>query len=619
MRHIWLVVFLAAASCSTSTTPPPAALPAIVELPASGAFGNVAVGSTSTQILTISPASGLQNDTITAVGIVGTCPDFTVTASGLPAMVFTECDGDTGGQGYGCSGFVSQSYSFTVGFAPATEGDASCVVQLTIDGGTRTIPVTGTGVEPPIDAQIAPSNTFDFGTVRVGKSATTPFVIRNAGTGTMILTSATVTAGGSNFTIDGPAIAGTQIGAGSSATDTISCSPTDTVPYQGAVAVVTNDPAKPNLALALACTGIQSSVEVNNDQPITLPATRVGDTTTMSVTILADTLPLDISSATVTGDGLSVSAPGQTSLDAGDSTTVTLTWTPTQGSADVDGGLTITPGSGEGSARTVGVHGAALPVHMSVTPDGGVDFGPVCAGHQVTKQFSVGADQAGGFTLVHVETTTPFAIGDGAGSAVALPVDIAGGVGSAIAFAVTASPTAGIESSATLELDTDIAGSGAVHDVTMFVTGLVDGVTPTPTVLNFGTPLVGLTVSKSVTLTNCTGSDLALGSAAITDDDAGEFHLTAEPTARTVPDGGSATYTVEMAPTVNGVKLASLVLIYADGSAAVPLAGTATGGSDAATGPASYYGCAIGGDGDTGGASAILIALAASRPRRRRR
>jgi hypothetical protein len=393
------------------------------------------------------------------------------------------------------------------------------------------------------------------------------------------------------------------------------CDPLAVGSASGAITVSTNDPTTPVATVPLACNGIDSNLDV--DSPISLPDTRVGDTVTQSVAIGVDGMvPLQLQAAMISGDGLTIMTPPDTSdaIQPGSGTSLELAWTPTVPTTDVDGTLTILYDSGK--LRTARIHGAALATHLSIDPDGHVDYGPVCVGHSAALTFQIVADQPGGFALTGLVVAPPFAASGSALPAPMQPVAIAGNGASTLSFTVTATPTDSVRSSTTLELSTDIPGAPE-HDVTLFATGLLDGVTTTPSVLNFGTPEVGATPDpQTVILTNCSSGPLAIDSATIVDDADGDFQIVTQPDGP-IPSGGSASYTVAMAPRQNGVKLANLVVVYGGGSSSVPLAGTATGGANPPLPSASYYTCAAGGR--TGGLWPIGAALAAMLARRRRR
>ncbi len=74
---------------------------------------------------------------------------------------------------------------------------------------------------------------------------------------------------------------------------------------------------------------------------------------------------------------------------------------------------------------------------MSLTPDGSVDFGPVCTGQNKTQMFSLLANAAAPFNLTSVSTPdAPFSI-----MTPALPAAVKGNAGNTVTFSVTVTAT----------------------------------------------------------------------------------------------------------------------------------------------------------------------------------
>jgi hypothetical protein len=607
----------ATAACTSSPRLAATAQP-IVDLPSNGDFGTVQIGNTAMQSFTIGPASGLQSDTIESIALTN-CPAFALTANGLPTSVFTQCDGEGGGQGYGCTGFTTQTYTFQVAFTPTIAAPVSCVVQLTIDQSPRSITLTGTGIAPPVVVGVPAA--LDFDEVRVANpSAPLQLTVTNAGSQMMTVSSVIVTAGSDVFSIASGAVGMHMVPSNGSDFFGVVCDPTAVGSASGAITVSTNDPTTPLSVVPLTCDGIDSDVDIAS--PIQLPDTRVGETVTRDdIAITNDgTASLQLLSATISGNGLAITTQPDTidPIQPGSGTTLGFTWLPSVPTSDVAGLITIT--SADGKVRTARIHGAALATHLSIDPDGRIDYGPVCIGYAATRTFQVVADEPGGFELTGLVMGLPFVASGSALPAAGQPITIpiAGNGATTLAFTVTATPTDNTRASTTLELTTDIPGA-PTHDVSLVVTGLDDGVTTTPSVLNFGTPEVGGTPEpQTVVFTNCTSAPVAIDSATIIDDADGDFQIITQP-AGPIPSGGSAVYTVAMAPRENGVKLANLVVVYGDGSASVPLAGTATGGANPPLPSASYYTCATGDGAAVWPIGAALGAMLAGGRRRRRR
>ena len=186
--------------------------------PSSLGFGNVNVGGTTSLSETITNTGGA-SVSITQVGVSGT--GFTVSGITTPATLN-----------------AGQSATFTVSFAPTAAGSASGNVSVTstATNSSLTIPVSGSGVTSTVGQLTVSPGTLPLGNVTVGSSGTA--------TGTVSATGASVTVTGAStnnsvFTIGGFALPHT-IGAGQSASFTITFSPTVAGSAAGTVTFTSN-------------------------------------------------------------------------------------------------------------------------------------------------------------------------------------------------------------------------------------------------------------------------------------------------------------------------------------------------------------------------------------------
>jgi len=239
------------------------------------------------------------------------------------------------------------------------------------------------------------------------------------------------------------------------------------------------------------------------------------------------------------------------------------------------------------SDQTVIVNGAALATSMSLTP-AVVDFGPVCVGAAAHADVDVFANDAGSFKLLAVTgVATPFSLTN------FTPGTVQGGAHAS--FTVNVQPTAPAALSQVATVNTDIPGM-PTHDLMLKAQALPAGVTPTPSVVQFGTWMLGVASSlKKVQLTNCGTGPLTIQSASI--DGSPEFQVKNDPPIMNsvVDPGMSFEIDLILVPTSVGAKTAHLVLETDAGQQLVELDGAGTGGTgDGGKDRESYYACSAG-------------------------
>ena len=173
------------------------------------------------------------------------------------------------------------------------------------------------------------------------------------------------------------------------------------------------------------------------------------------------------------------------------------------------GDLVVTYDNGQ--TRTAGLTGLALSTSMSLTPDGDIDFGPVCSGQTAQKEFSIHANDLGLFEVNTISTPdVPFTV-----TAPPLPANVQGNPGNTVTFTVAAAPTAAGHQVSTMMVDTDIPG-GTPHTLNLAVDGLDAGVSAIPASVDFGAnPIQTTTIGQEIHLSNCSGAAITAMNARI--------------------------------------------------------------------------------------------------------
>ncbi len=203
--------------------------------PASVNFGNVNVGSTSDQTVTITNQA---NSTAALTGSVGSLAAPFSVVSGGGAFNLTP----------------GQSATVTIRFSPTTGGAASSNLSITHNATNQTSPTTvalsGTGIVPGISISINPSSVI-FGNVNVGQSINQTITITNQSSSTAALTGSvgtlsapfSVVSGGGAFTL----------APGQSVTVTVRYSPTTAGPASASLSIThnaTNQTSPTNIPLS---------------------------------------------------------------------------------------------------------------------------------------------------------------------------------------------------------------------------------------------------------------------------------------------------------------------------------------------------------------------------------
>jgi hypothetical protein len=308
--------------------------------PSSLTFASQAVGTTSAaQALTLTNSTGSAL-AISSVAVTGTnSGDFAQT------------------NGCGASLAVGASCTISVTFKPTAAGTRSATLAVTDNatGSPRTASLTGTGGSSTV---IFSPNPLSFPNQTVGtSSAVLPAMLTNAGTSTLTFTSNFAISGDFSFDPNSGDCSST-LAAGASCAITVIFTPTASGARTGAVTVNDSAAGSPHILL-LTGTGAGSTSPTLSVSPTTLTfaRTRVGTTSAPQTVTLTNTssVAATISSIAVTGPYVRASSTCGSTLAAGSSCAVSVTFTPTV-SGTQTGTLAITDNA-IGSPQLVGLTG----------------------------------------------------------------------------------------------------------------------------------------------------------------------------------------------------------------------------------------------------------------------
>jgi Abnormal spindle-like microcephaly-assoc'd, ASPM-SPD-2-Hydin len=210
--------------------------PALTMTPSSASFGNVTVGSPSTQPIQITN-SGTGTLTVTQVGVAGT--GFTTGTLALPLSLN-----------------AGQSTNLSVQFAPTSAGadSGSVTIVSNAPNSPAVVALSGTGVAATQTLTFS-TTSLGFGNVNAGSSSTQNVTLTNSGNASVTVSS--VTESGAGFTLSG-AGAPVTLTAGQAMTFGVIFSPTAAGSDTGTVTVTSTATGSPK-TIALSGTGVQAT------------------------------------------------------------------------------------------------------------------------------------------------------------------------------------------------------------------------------------------------------------------------------------------------------------------------------------------------------------------------
>jgi len=362
--------------------------PQISASPASTSFGNVIVGASNTQALTIKN-TGTANLSVTQAALAGT--GFSLTGLTLPLSVAP------GG-----------SSSFTLGFTPASASSLTGSVTLVNNSPSSPLVVAlaGTGVASALQLTASPVS-LSFGSIATGTSTSQSVTVTNTGNSSVSVSQ--ISENGTGFSVAG-FTAPLTLTAGQSTTFSVTFAPASAASLSGSVTITSNASNSP-LTISLSGTGVQPQISVT-PASVSFGNVTVGVTNTQSLTIRnAGTANLSVTQAVMAGTGYTLS--GLTvplSVAPGGSSVFTIGFTPASASS-FSGSLTLVSNTSN-SPLVVALAGTGIsPVlQLTVTP-ASLSFGSITTGTSATQSVTVTNSGNASVTLSQIsESGTGFSV-----------------------------------------------------------------------------------------------------------------------------------------------------------------------------------------------------------------
>ncbi len=328
--------------------------------PSSLKFGNVAVGQSEAQLVTVTN-TGQTATTVSAIS--ASVSGFTVSGVNLPLDLN-----------------AGQSVELNVIFAPTTVGWINGKVTFTSNASSSLkIGVAGTGAEK-VGLTATPSS-LSFGQVAVGSNATVPVVLTN--TRSYNLTLSGYQAAGSGYSVSGPNVP-YVLAAGKSVTLNVAFAPQSASVVDGSIWI-----SGQGLNIPLTGTGTTKGVLTIAPTALNLGSVDVGSTTSQTSTMSATNGSVTVFSAVTNNTQFGVSGLSfPLTIGAGQSVTFSVNFSPSQ-SGSASGTLSVASNA-SGNNTTEGLSGTG------VTPKHNVDLwwapsSSSVAGYNVYRGTAVGS------------------------------------------------------------------------------------------------------------------------------------------------------------------------------------------------------------------------------------
>lgn len=490
--------------------------------PGSIAFGNVVVGSNSSQTVTVTN-TGNSSATITQVSASGT--GFSVSGITVPITLN-----------------AGQSATFSAVFDPTAAGNASGSISVTSSASDPTVALTGTGTQGALSSNPVSVN---FGALLVGSSGTVPITLSNSGTASVTISSDSVS--GPTFSISGLTTPMT-LNAGQNTTFNAKFSPTASGSLSGSISITSNAPGSP-LAISLSGSGTATQPQLTiSPTSIAFGNVNVGSNASQTVTLSnPGNGALTISAASASGTGFSLS--GLTlpaTINPGGNTTFTAQFAPTA-AGSASGSISITSNA-PGSPASIPLTGTGLQAQISANPTS-VAFGNVTTGNTNTTPVKITNGGTATLTISSATVTgTGFSI-----SGLTPPVSI--NAGQNTTFNVAFAPNSAGSVNGSISLANNAPGSPLAIPLSGTGVAATLSLGTSPSSVTFPNIQVGSNNSQNVTLTNTGNSNITISS--VTTTGAG-FSASGVSNGTTLTPNQTATLSVTFSPTAAGAASGSV-------------------------------------------------------------
>src|ERR1022692_3204606 len=452
-------------------------------------FGNVVVGSTGTQPVTMS-ASGAS---VTVSSASSSSSQFVLNGASFPMTLA-----------------AGQSVSLNVAFKPQSNGTASgslTFVSNASNSQSLTVPSTGIGTAAPAGQLSVAPTPLNFGNVVVGSTGTQPVTMSASGAS---VTVSSASSSSSQFVLNGASFPMT-LAAGQSVSLNVAFKPQSNGTASGSLTFVSN--ASNSQSLTVPSTGIGTAAPAGQlsvaPTPLNFGNVVVGSTGTQPVTMSASGASVTVSSASSSSSQFVLNgASFPMTLAAGQSVSLNVAFKP-QSNGTASGSLTFVSNASNSQSLTVpstGIGTAAPAGQLSVAPTP-LNFGNVVVGSTGTQPVTMSASGAS-VTVSSASSSSSQFVLNGA----SFPMTLA--AGQSVSLNVAFKPQSNGTASGSL---TFVSNASNSQSLTVPSTGIgtaapAGQLSVAPTPLNFGNVVVGSTGTQPVTM-SASGASVTVSSA----------------------------------------------------------------------------------------------------------
>jgi hypothetical protein len=498
--------------------------PQLTISPASVSYGNVSVGSSAPQTITLTNAG---NATLTVSQLTASGAGFSVSGATLPLNIN-----------------ASSSASFTATFAPTSAGAASGSVSIVSNapGSPASVALSGTGIQGQLGA--TPSS-VNFGSVNVGSSGSQTITLKNSGTASLTVSQAT--ASGTGFSVSGITTP-MNLGAGQSTSFTAKFAPSSAGSVSGSVSIVNNGPNSP-ITVSLSGSGTATAPQLTiSPASVSYGSVAVGSSAPQTITLTnSGNATLTVTQATVSGVGFSMSgATMPMNIGAGSNASFTATFAPTSAGA-ASGSISVVSNA-PGSPASIALSGTGTQGQLGASP-ASVNFGSVGVGGSGSQTITLTNSGTASITISQATTS-------GAGysiSGITTPQTL--GAGSSTTLTAKFAPTSAGSANGSISIVSNAPGSPLT--IALSGTATQPQLTATPSSAPFGNVVTGTSNSQTINLTN--GGTATVTISAVTATGTG-FSTTGITAPLNIAAGGSATFNAVFAPSTAGSVTGSVSL-----------------------------------------------------------
>lgn len=455
--------------------------------PAAVSFGNVSVGKSSSQTVTISN-SGTATLTVNQATVSNS--QFKLSGITFPMSMP-----------------VGQSSNLTVSVTPTASGPVNGT--LSVQGDASSAPVvvnlSATGVAASQQISIS-SNSISFGSVVVGSQGTSSLTISN--TGGSDLTVSGVSVSGTGFAFSG-ITAPKVISAGQSSPVSLTFSPTTASAATGSLTITSNDPTNPTMTVALSGTGTAAptgSLQANQSS-LSFGNVGTGTSSVKQITLTnTGTGSLQITGITVSGGGFTTS--GVTvpiTLSPSSQAVLSVTFAPTAIGA-ATGTVTVTS-NGTGSPLSIPVSGTGVQAGLTISP-ASFNFGSIVDGQTKSQTFTITNSGTAALTISQVSINAPgYSVNGLSTTSVA--------VGATATFNAVFAPTTAGNLAGTVNIASNAPNSPATVALSGTGVAVAQTLSFSSASLAFGNVNTGTSSTQSETITNTGNTNVQISSIAV--------------------------------------------------------------------------------------------------------